>query len=145
MQSLEKLKPVALLLLRLALGIIFIFHGYPKLFTHTRESIQMFEHMGFPGYFVYLAGSIEFFGGSVLILGLFTRIAGLLLAGEMAVAIWRVHLPQGPITMVKNYEFPLLLATAAFTLATVGAGLISLDHAIFGAGRRGPRKGREKD
>jgi putative oxidoreductase len=145
MQSLERLKPVALLLLRLALGIIFIFHGYPKLFTHTRESIQMFEHMGFPGYFVYLAGSIEFFGGSVLILGLFTRIAGLLLAGEMAIAIWRVHLPQGPITMVKNYEFPLLLATAAFTLATVGAGLISLDHAIFGGGRRGPRKGREKD
>ena len=145
MQSLEKLKPVALLLLRLALGIIFIFHGYPKLFTHTRETMQMFEHMGFPGYFVYLAGSIEFFGGSVLILGLFTRIAGLLLAGEMAIAIWRVHLPQGPITMVKNYEFPLLLATAAFTLATVGAGLISLDHAIFGGGRRGPRKGREKD
>jgi len=145
MQSLERLKPLALLLLRLALGIIFIFHGYPKLFTHTRETMQMFQHMGFPGYFVYLAGSIEFFGGSVLILGLFTRIAGLLLAGEMAIAIWRVHLPQGPITMVKNYEFPLLLATAAFTLATVGAGLISRNHAIFGGGRRGARKGREKD
>jgi len=84
MQSLEKLKPLALLLLRLALGIIFIFHGYPKLFTHTRESMQMFEHMGFPGYFVYVAGALEFFGGIVLIPGLFTRIAGLLLAGALA-------------------------------------------------------------
>ena len=145
MQSLERLKPLALLLLRLALGIIFIFHGYPKLFTHTRETMQIFEHMGFPGYFVYIAGAVEFFGGIVMILGLFTRVAGLLLAGEMAIAIWRVHLPQGPITMVKNYEFPLVLAMAAFTLATVGAGLISLDQAIFGAGRRAPRRAKDKD
>ena len=145
MQSLEKLKPLALLLLRLALGIIFIFHGYPKLFTHTRETMQMFEHMGFPGYFAYIAGTFEFFGGTMLILGLFTRVAGLLLAGEMAIALWRVHLPQGPITMVKNYEFPLLLMVAAFTLAAVGAGLISLDQAIFGGGRRAPRRARDKD
>ena len=145
MQSLERLKPLALLLLRVALGIIFIFHGYPKLFTHTRETMQMFEHMGFPGYFAYIAGTFEFFGGVMLILGLFTRIAGLLLAGEMAIALWRVHLPQGPITMVKNYEFPLVLAMAAFTLAAVGAGLISLDQAIFGGGRRAPRRAKDKD
>jgi putative oxidoreductase len=140
MQGLEKLKPLALLLLRLALGIIFIFHGYPKLFTHTRESLQMFQHMGFPGYFAYAAGALEFFGGILLLLGLFTRIAGLLLAGEMAIAVWRVHLPQGPVTTVKNYEFPLLLAVAAFTLAAVGAGLISLDQAIFGGGAMAPRR-----
>jgi putative oxidoreductase len=144
MQSLERLKPLALLLLRLAMGIIFIFHGYPKLFTHTRDTMQMFEHMGFPGYFVYIAGAVEFFGGIVLIIGLFTRVAGLLLAGEMVIAVWRVHLPQGPVTMVKNYEFPLLLAVAAFTLACVGAGLMSLDQAIFGGGRKAPRKLKEK-
>jgi putative oxidoreductase len=145
MQGLERLKPLALLLLRLALGIIFIFHGYPKLFTHTRETMQMFQHMGFPGYFAYIAGAIEFFGGLVLILGLFTRIAGILLAGEMAVALWRVHLPQGPVTMVKNYEFPMALAAAAFTLACVGAGLVSLDHVIFGGRRGGARKAKERD
>jgi len=145
MLSLESLKPVALLLLRLALGIIFIFHGYPKLFTHTHETIQGFEHMGFPGYFAYIAGVFEFFGGLVIIFGIFTRIAGLLLFCEMAVALWRVHIPQGPITQVKNYEFPLILAAACFALATVGAGMISLDHVVFGDARRGPRKGREKD
>jgi putative oxidoreductase len=145
MRSLEQLKPLALLLLRLTLGIIFIFHGYPKLFTHTRETIEMFEHMGFPGYFAYIAGAIEFFGGMVLIIGLFTRVAGLLLAGEMAIAVWRVHLPQGPITLVKNYEFPLVLGAAAFTVACVGAGLISLDHAIFGGGHKPPRKMKEKN
>ena len=63
MQGLEKLKPLALLLLRVGLGIILVFHGYPKLFTHTHEAMQGFDHMGFPTYFVYIAGVIEFFGG----------------------------------------------------------------------------------
>lgn len=78
MQSLEKLKPISLLLLRVALGVIFIFHGLPKL-THTQQWVQDFGHMGFPGYFAYIAGIFEVFGGAMLILGLFTRIAGLLL------------------------------------------------------------------
>jgi putative oxidoreductase len=145
MPGIEKLKPLALLLLRVAMGIIFISHGYPKLFGHTRDMMPFFERVGLPAYFVYIAGVLEFFGGITLILGLFTRITGLLLALEMAIAVWRVHLPQGPVTQVKNYEFPLVLATAAFALATVGAGMISLDHAIFGAGRRAPRRPSFKD
>jgi putative oxidoreductase len=132
MEILDKLKPVALLLLRIALGVIFMFHGYPKLFENPHGAGQMFQHLGFPSYFAYIAGVFEVFGGALLILGLFTRIAGLLLAIEMTVALVRVHIPQGPITQVKNYEFPLALGTAAFVLATVGAGMISVDHAIFG-------------
>jgi putative oxidoreductase len=142
MQSLEKLKPIALLLLRVALGVIFISHGYPKLFGHPKDMMPFFEHVGLPGYFVYLAGVIEFFGGSILILGLFTRIAGSLISIEMCVALWKVHFPMGPITVTKNYEFPLVLCAAAFTLATVGAGMISVDHLIFGGGRKAPRKNR---
>lgn len=140
MNSPEKLKPVALLLLRIALAVVFISHGYPKLFGHPKDMMPFFEHVGFPGFFVYLAGVIEFFGGFVLVLGLFTRIAGVLIAIEMAVAVVKVHLPQGPVTVTKNYEFPLVLCAAAFTLATVGAGMISLDHAIFGGGRKASRK-----
>jgi putative oxidoreductase len=143
METLEKLKPLALLLLRAGLGVVFIFHGYPKLLTHTQEIMGAFGKMGFPGYFVYIAGVVEFFGGIVLILGLFTRIAALLLAGEMAIAVLRVHLPQGTIMDVKNYEFPMILALTCFALATLGAGLISLDHAIYRGGRPARRpKGR---
>ncbi|HKV05772.1 MAG TPA: DoxX family protein [Candidatus Acidoferrales bacterium] len=140
MQSLERLKPLALLLLRLAVGVIFIYHGYPKLFGHTREAVQGFVHMGFPGYFAYISGVIEFFGGCVLVVGLFTRIAGLLLAGEMAVALWRVHnLISNPLS-VHNYEFPLMLAVGAFALATLGPGVISFDQAIFREGGSFGRK-----
>jgi len=130
MQSLEKLKPLALLLLRVALGVIFIFHGYPKL-THSPQWAENFGHMGFPGYFAYIAGVLEVFGGAMLIAGIFTRIAGLLLAIEMGVAVVKVHGLLSNPSNVHNYEFPLVLCAASFALATVGAGLISIDQAFF--------------
>jgi putative oxidoreductase len=146
MEGLEKLKPLALLLLRLGLGIIFVFHGYPKLFTHTRETMQGFGHMGFPVYFAYIAGVFEFFGGLLLIVGLFTRVAGLLLAAEMAVALVKVHgLISNPMA-VENYQFPLSCAVGSFALAALGAGLLSLDHAVFASRRSSaPRKAKNKN
>lgn len=145
MQSLEKLKPLALLLLRLALGVVFIHHGYPKLFGHARETIEEFMRLGLPGYLAYVSGLIEFFGGSMLIVGLFTRVAGLLLAIELGIGIWKVgHLVRDPLA-VGSYESPLLLAVSAFALATLGAGAVSLDQAIFGAARWGSRKAKNRD
>jgi putative oxidoreductase len=145
MHALEKLKPLGLLLLRVALGVIFVYHGYPKLFGRTPDAMQWFAHLGLPGYFVYIAGVIEFFGGLMLIAGLFTRIAGLLLAGEMAVGLWAVHNIISNPMAVGNYELPLVLAASTFALATVGAGLISFDQALFHEGRPSSRKSKGRD
>jgi uncharacterized membrane protein YphA (DoxX/SURF4 family) len=71
-------------------------------------------------------------------MGLFTRPAALLLAIEMCVAIWKVHSLHGYMA-VHDYEFPLALAAACFALATLGAGLVSLDHPIFEQSRGRPR------
>jgi uncharacterized membrane protein YphA (DoxX/SURF4 family) len=79
----------------------------------------------------------------LLVLGLFTRPAALLLGMEMCVAIWKVHSAQGYLA-VHDYEFPLTLAMACFALATVGAGLISLDQPLFEGGGRA-RTARAKD
>jgi putative oxidoreductase len=144
MQVLDKLRPLGLLLLRLGLGIIFVSHGYPKLFGHTQQWIGNFQHMGFPAYFAYISGILEFFGGLLLIAGLFTQVAALLIAAEMAIAIWRVHLPQGSVLAVHNYEFPLALAVGAFALATIGAGILSFDQAIFGSRGKAPRRAKDK-
>jgi putative oxidoreductase len=136
---LNSLQPVGLLVLRIALGIIFVSHGYPKL-AHLRGGAQMqgfFVEHGLPGYFLYIAGVIETFGGGLLLLGLFTRAAGLLLALEMCVAIWKVHSAHGYLA-VNDYQFPLSLAAACFALATVGAGMISVDQFLFEGGRRTP-------
>ena len=137
MKFLDSLRPIGLLVLRIALGVIFIYHGYPKL-AHLRGGTQMqgfFVEHGLPGYFAYIAGVIETFGGGLLLLGLFTRAAALLLAIEMCVAIWKVHSVHGYIA-VNEYQFPLTLATACFALATIGAGMISLDQPLLEAGGR---------
>lgn len=140
MKTLNSLQPLALLFLRAALGIIFITHGYPKL-AHGAGMQSVFIEHGLPGYFLYIAGVLELFGGGLLLLGLFTRGAALLLAMEMGVAIWKVHSSRG-IFAVHEYEFPLALAMACFALATVGAGLISIDQPLFGNGGGNPRRPR---
>lgn len=145
MRGLESLRPLALLLLRLGLAVVYIYHGYPKLFGHTHETMQFFTHYRLPAYLVYVSGVLELFGGSLLAAGLFTRITALLLAGEMAVALWRVHgLFLKPFA-VDNYELPLVCAIAAFALATFGAGFISLDAAVFGEGGKSARKAKTKN
>jgi putative oxidoreductase len=147
MRGLEKLRPLALLLLRLAIGVIFVSHGYPKLFGHTREGMQSFARLGLPPYFAYISGVIELFGGFLLIVGLFTRIAGLLLACEMAVGLWSAHQIISIPLAVRNYELPLMLAVGAFALASLGAGLISFDQALFREGRSSssPRKPKKRE
>jgi putative oxidoreductase len=120
----------------MALAIVFISHGYPKL-THGQGMQEFFVQHGLPGYFVYVAGILEVFGGAVLLLGLFTRVAALLLALEMCVAIWKVDSAHGYLA-VHDYEFPMALATACLVLATVGAGMISLDRPLLES--KGSRK-----
>jgi putative oxidoreductase len=131
-RSLNNLQPLSLLLLRISLAVIFLFHGYPKLAHPSAQLQSAFVEHGLPGYFVQLAGIIETFGGGLLLLGLFTRAAALLLAIEMCVAIWKVH--SRSYLAVHEYEFPLALAAACFVLATVGAGLISVDQVVFERG-----------
>ena len=142
MRFLENLKPLSLLLLRLALGGILMYSGYPKLFTNHIAWETNFAHMGFPPYFATIAGALEFFGGILLVIGLLTRVVALLLAIELGVAVARVSIPHNGIYAVGKYELPLLLCTAAFALATVGAGAISLDRVTFegGGGRKSFKK-----
>ena len=133
MRSLNALQPFGLLALRLTLGVIFLYHGYPKLAHLGSGGQSLFIEHGLPGYFLYIAGVLEVFGGLMLMLGLFTRPAALLLAVEMAVAIWKVHSLKGYLA-VPEYQFPLALAAACFALATVGAGAFSLDKPLFEKG-----------
>ena len=90
MQFMEKLRPLALLLLRIGLGVIFIYNGYPKFWGRRLEHIEEIVNINhLPAYFSYIAGVLEVGGGALLIVGLFTRMLGLLLAGEMVIAIWK--------------------------------------------------------
>ena len=129
---LEKLKPVGLLWLRLALGVIFFHNGYQKLFVATAGALTEFHRMGLPSYFAYITGVLELFGGILLVAGLLTRVTALLLAIETALVLVKISVPQSGLYAVPKYQFPLVLCAAAFALATVGAGLLSVDAAAFG-------------
>src|SRR3984957_16522648 len=137
MQILEKLKPLGLLLLRVALGASFIFHGYPKL-NHPAQALKEFSGYGLPSYFAYISGILEVFGGGLLIVGLFTRGVALLLAIEMALVLSRTIIPAVGIYAFYQYETPLLLGAASVALATTGAGLISIDAFTFESRRKPP-------
>jgi putative oxidoreductase len=142
MRGMEKLKPLALLILRVGLGVIFIYNGTPKLFGHTHDSMREMVQDGLPAYFAYIAGALEMGGGALLLAGFNTRLVGLLLAGEMAIAMWKgEHFFAHPLA-VGQYELALALASGAFALATFGGGPISLDT-LFGkrGSARAPRSG----
>jgi len=120
-----RFQSIGLPILRLALGVILFGMATRNSLIPTPCRACLLQH-GLPGYFVSVAGVLEVFGGGLLILGFLTRIAGFLLAVEMAVAIWKVH-SGGGYMAVHIYEFPLVLAAACFALATVGAGRVSAD------------------
>lgn len=125
----EKLQPAALLLLRLGLALVFLYHGYPKLFGDTARFTAAFENLGLPAYTVYVVGVVETVGGVMLALGLYTSIAGLFLLLDMCAAMWKYNFNEG-IYAVREYELPLVLGLAALAIATTGAGPFSLDRLL---------------
>ena len=130
MPSLERLKPLALLLLRLGIGVVFLGTGYDKLFRSSAKWLVWFPQQGYPSYFAYIAGTIEFFGALLLLLGLLTRGVALLLAIQMGIAEVTVTAWHASIYAATSYAVPLLLCLSCFALATLGPGMLSLDDAF---------------
>ncbi len=136
MRYLDRLQSLALLGLRLVLGIIMIAHGYPKIFGGMSQHLQSVSHLGFPSWLGYFSASTEFFGGLLLILGLLTRFVSLAMVIEMAVVIVKVHWKNG-LTAPHGYQFPLALAAMAFALIFFGAGPLALDAVVHRGAKRG--------
>ncbi|HZU22119.1 MAG TPA: DoxX family protein [Terriglobales bacterium] len=135
LRLLDRLQPLALLVLRCALGGIMVAHGFPKLFRGGMAAdVHLVQSIGLPGWMAYLSAGTEFFGGLLLIVGLLTRVASLAVCINMLVAIFKVHLKNG-FTGQGNYQFPLALAAMAFALICLGGGPISVDR-LFGGRRR---------
>ena len=144
MQFFDNLKPLGLFVLRLALGASFIFHGYPKL-TDPEHALKAFAGYGFPGYFAYIFGILEVFGGGLLIAGLFTRGAALLLTIETGLVLYKTIVPSEGLRGFPRVEMPLLLGAMALTLVTTGAGVISVDAFTFESGRKSTKKVKVKN
>lgn len=120
---------LALLVLRVVTGLVFLMHGWQKVFEYGLVGVsQGFGRMGVPlpgimGPFVAL---LELIGGSAIIVGALTPVFAALLACTMVVAILLVHLKAG-FFLPQGYEFALTLLAAMLALALAGAGAYSVD------------------
>ena len=93
--------PRVLSILRIVTALIFMEHGTQKLFgfpPSDRPQPELFSLIG-------LAGVLEFVGGILLVLGLFTRPVAFILSGEMAVAYWMAHAPQSFFPVLNGGDF----------------------------------------
>lgn len=126
MRYLDRCQPLALLVLRIVLGVIMIGHGYHKVFGGMQHTVDSISKLGLPGWTAYLSAYTEFFGGILVIAGLFTRVVALAILIDMLVAIGKVHWKNG-LLGEGGYQFPLSLAAIAFALILFGPGPIALD------------------
>lgn len=127
------------LLLRVPVGITFAAHGAQKLFGWfggygLAGTGEFFASVGLsPGVaMALLAGSVEFFGGLALALGLLVRPSAALLAFTMLVGIFSVHLSKGFFASAGGYEYAMILMFASLALVASGAGRFSLDRRLAG-------------
>lgn len=131
------------LVVRVALGVVFVAHGGQKVFgwfggPGLRGIITAFKGMGIPAPAASLAAFIEFFGGVALIIGFLARSAALGMIVVMLVAIAKVHARHGFFmnwsgTPGKGHgwEFNFALIAMALSILIGGAGVLSVDRAIW--------------
>jgi putative oxidoreductase len=132
LSKLKEFNGWGLLVLRVVMGVIFIVHGYPKLFGLAGTS-AFFGALGIPAPYLaaVVVGLLEFGGGILLILGLFTRWLSVGFAINMLVALFLVHLKNGFSIGNGGYEFVLLLFAGAIALLFNGAGEWQLEKLFF--------------
>lgn len=124
---LNRYAPLALALLRIVAALLFIEHGTQKLFDFPASGRPP-AGGGLPPLF-YLAAVIEIGGGLLVLAGLFTRYAALVMSGEMAVAFWFMHVGHsGSIFPIQNFgEGAVLFCFIFLYLVFAGPGALSLD------------------
>ena len=131
---LSSLEPWGATLLRLVLGIALVYHGHAKVipahgFTaHPLSAMETYSRyvagLGIPGWLGYVSALTEFLGGCLLILGLLTRLAAFLAAGNMLVAVCAVTLHRG----YAASEYPIALLAIAVMLVFTGGGAAAVDR-----------------
>ena len=127
-----------LLLIRVALGLVFVMHGWQKLTVFGLAGTAGFLGglgVPLPSVNAVLLIAVELAGGALLAAGAGTRVVGVLLAFAMSVATVAAHGAAG-FFLPTGYEFALTLALLSLAIALTGAGRYSVDATIAARGLR---------
>ena len=118
-------KSFGLLVIRVIIGAVFVVHGYDKL-GDMAGTVGFFGKLGFAPFLAYIVALVEFVGGISLIVGYGSKIAALLLAVTMLVAVVSVHAGNGFSAGKGGYEYVLTLFAVSVGLLYTGPGRYSL-------------------
>jgi putative oxidoreductase len=131
----SRLEPLALNVLRIVTGFLFFQHGAAKLYGWFGGNVVSFPELRF------FAGGIEFFGGLLVMIGLFTRPVAFLCAGLMAFAYFISHAPQGFWPYANSGSLAALYCFVFLYLVLRGGGALSVDELLA----RRDAKARERE
>lgn len=128
--NVERAKDITFFLLRVVAGLLFLQAGGMKMFDWFGGVPAQFG--GHPRFLsqIWIGGALEFYGGAAILLGLWTRPVAFVLSGEMAVAYFQFHQPQGSWPIQNHGEPAVLLCFIFLLLAAHGGGDWSLDALI---------------
>lgn len=123
-QSCDKWTPTVLGLLRIVVGFLFLQHGSAKLLGMPHiamfDGLQLMSLMG-------VAGILELVGGSLVMVGLFTRPVAFILSGQMAVAYFMAHAPEAFLPILNHGELAAIYSFVFLYFAFAGGGKFSLE------------------
>ncbi|MGH3545375.1 MAG: DoxX family protein [Mycobacteriales bacterium] len=146
MRPLPVLTDPAFLILRVALAVVFIAHGWDDIETGVGTNVENHRGAGIPlpEISAYFTAYMELFGGILLALGALTRLAASGLAFVMLGAWYFVHRGNGLFVDSGGSEFVLVLGAIAAALVLTGAGRFSIDRQIstWRSGREHLARGR---
>ncbi|WP_080796903.1 DoxX family protein [Corynebacterium pacaense] len=126
-------RDAALLLFRAVLGLIFVAHGWEKLFiVGITGTTGQFSAWGVPqpGLSAWICAIAELVGGGLLVVGLLTTIVAGALTLLMAAAIYFMHLDHGFFVADNGVEYPLLLVVSLIMIVVFGSGRASIDGVL---------------
>jgi len=127
----QAMGPKLLSVLRITAAAMYMMHGTMKLFAFPSSmmgnggTVALMTQFG-------AGGIIEVVGGTLLLLGLFTRPVAFIVAGELAVIYWQFHFPQSPWPVASGGEVPATYCFIFLYMSAVGGGPWSLDAKLRG-------------
>ncbi len=133
-QKVSSLSGISLLLLRLSLATIFLFHGIPKA-TNWAMAAEKFESWGFAAFWGPTVGIFEVISAALILIGLWTTFASLTLGIIITVAILAVQVPGAKevadqagqfFTLTAGLERDLLIFVGLLVLMAFGTGMLSI-------------------